>query len=79
MPLTPPPNLYNGVFQLAYVTTDLDQAIATYREQYEVASFVKTGRPPARCGGPDRARAAGPTRSDRGTAPTCRSGTASPC
>jgi hypothetical protein len=40
MPLTPPPNLYNGAFQLAYVTTDLEQAIATYREQYGVARFV---------------------------------------
>jgi hypothetical protein len=40
MPLTLAPNLYNGAFQLAYVTNDLEQAIATYREQYAIASFV---------------------------------------
>jgi Glyoxalase/Bleomycin resistance protein/Dioxygenase superfamily len=37
---TPLPNLYAGAFQLAYVTTDLEQAIATYREHYGVTSFV---------------------------------------
>jgi hypothetical protein len=38
MPL--PPNLYKGAFQLAYVTTNLEQAIATYREHYGVERFA---------------------------------------
>jgi hypothetical protein len=40
MSLLPPPNLFNGAFQLAYVTTDLEQAIATYRERYGVERFA---------------------------------------
>jgi hypothetical protein len=39
--LARPPNLYDGFFQLAYVTTDLEQAIATYREHYGVERFLR--------------------------------------